>query len=62
MAWRANFERGWPLLRENHDDRFYRVWRFYLSAAAATFRCRRKQLWQVVFSTNGLPHGYGAVR
>ena len=62
MAWRANFERSWPSLREDHDDRFYRMWRFYLSAAAATFRCRRNQLWQIVFSTNGLPSGYRAVR
>jgi cyclopropane-fatty-acyl-phospholipid synthase len=62
MAWRANFERGWPLLREKYDDRFYRMWRFYLSAAAATFRCRRNQLWQIIFSTDGLPHGYSAVR
>jgi len=62
MAWRANFERGWPRLREKYDDRFYRMWRFYLSAAAATFRCRRNQLWQIVFSTDGQPHGYGAVR
>ncbi|HSC13103.1 MAG TPA: cyclopropane fatty acyl phospholipid synthase [Rhodanobacteraceae bacterium] len=62
MAWRANFERSWPVLREKHDDRFQRMWRFYLSAAAATFRCRRNQLWQVVFSANGLAHAYGAVR
>ncbi len=62
MAWRANFERSWPALREKHDDRFYRMWRFYLSAAAATFRCRRHQLWQVVFSANGLPQAYAAVR
>ena len=62
MAWRANFERGWPVLREKYDDRCYRMWRFYLSAAAATFRCRRNQLWQIVFSTNGLLHGYGTVR
>jgi len=62
MAWRANLERGWPVLREKYDDRFYRMWRFYLSAAAATFRCRRNQMWQIVFSTNGLPHGYSSVR
>jgi cyclopropane-fatty-acyl-phospholipid synthase len=62
MAWRANFERSWPVLSERYDERFYRMWRFYLSAAAATFRCRRNQLWQIVYSPNGLPQGYGAVR
>jgi cyclopropane-fatty-acyl-phospholipid synthase len=62
MAWRANFERSWPVLREEYDDRFYRMWRFYLSAAAVTFRCRRNQLWQVLFSANGLPLSYDVVR
>jgi cyclopropane-fatty-acyl-phospholipid synthase len=62
MAWRANFERSWPVLREKYDDRFYRMWRFYLSAAAVTFRCRRNQLWQVLFSANGLPLSYDVVR
>ena len=62
LAWRANLERNWPALRKTHDDRSYRMWRFYLSAAAVTFRCRRNQLWQVVLSVNGLPHAYGAVR
>jgi cyclopropane-fatty-acyl-phospholipid synthase len=62
MAWRANFERAWPDLRENYGKRFYRMWRFCLPASAATFRCRRNQLWQIVLSPNGVVQGYSALR
>lgn len=62
MAWRANFERAWPELRERYGERFYRMWRFYLSACAASFRCRRNQLWQIVLSPDGVTQGYSAPR
>ncbi len=62
MAWRANVERSWPQLREKYGDRFRRMWRFYLSASAASFRCRRNQLWQIVLSPNGVAGGYSAPR
>ncbi len=62
LAWRENFDRAWPQLRERYGERFQRMWRFYLSASAATFRARRDQLWQIVFSPRGVPGGYVAVR
>jgi cyclopropane-fatty-acyl-phospholipid synthase len=62
MAWRANFERAWSRLRDRYGERFYRMWRFYLSASAAAFRARRNQLWQIVLSPRGLRGGYDAPR
>jgi len=62
MAWRRNFEQAWPRLRSHYDERFYRMWRFYLSASAAVFRARRNQLWQIVQSPNGMSGGYRAIR
>ena len=62
MAWRRNFEQAWPRLRTHYDERFYRMWRFYLSASAAVFRARRNQLWQIVQSPNGMSGGYRAIR
>jgi cyclopropane-fatty-acyl-phospholipid synthase len=58
MAWRRNFERAWPKLQVRYGERFYRMWRFYLSASAATFRARRDQLWQIVLSPRGVRGGY----
>lgn len=50
MAWAANFKAAWPQLKDNYDDRFYRMWTFYLGCVAGGFRSRTMQLWQIVFS------------
>ncbi|WP_114238155.1 cyclopropane fatty acyl phospholipid synthase [Dyella sp. C9] len=57
MAWRANFDAAWPQLSEQYDDRFRRMWRFYLAVSAAVFRSRRDQLWQLTLSPHGVPGG-----
>jgi cyclopropane-fatty-acyl-phospholipid synthase len=62
VAWCRNFERNWPALRARYDDRFYRMWRFYLLACAGTFRARVNHLWQFVLSRHGIQGGYAAVR
>lgn len=40
------------------DERFFRMWRYYLLCCAAIFRVRRNQVWQVVMSPGGWPGGY----
>ncbi|MBS3800731.1 MAG: cyclopropane fatty acyl phospholipid synthase, partial [Thioalkalivibrio sp.] len=52
MAWEANFLAAWPELRESEglDQRFYRMWRYYLNSSAAAFRARGLNLWQMVLS------------
>ncbi len=55
MAWHANFEEAWPALRSRYDQRFYRMWRYYLLSSAGGFRSRSSQLWQVVFTRIGDP-------
>ncbi|GAA5075097.1 cyclopropane fatty acyl phospholipid synthase [Lysobacter panacisoli] len=62
QAWRSNVERAWPDLDERYDERFRRMWRFYLAGSMAAFRSRHAQLWQVVLSRNGVPGGYVAPR
>jgi len=62
QAWRDNVERAWPILDARYDERFRRMWRFYLAASMATFRIRQSQLWQVLFSNGGVPGGYLAAR
>jgi cyclopropane-fatty-acyl-phospholipid synthase len=53
MAWYRNFDSAWPSLTPDYDERFYRMWTFYLLSAAAGFRSRRQQLWQIVMSKKG---------
>ncbi|MFD0738379.1 cyclopropane fatty acyl phospholipid synthase [Lysobacter koreensis] len=62
QAWRDNIERAWPSLPARYDERFRRMWRYYLAASMATFRSRRSQLWQCVLSPRGMPGGYAAQR
>ena len=62
MAWRDNIEVAWPMLDAHYDERFRRMWRYYLASAIALFRTRRGQLWQVVLSPRGVPGGYIAPR
>jgi cyclopropane-fatty-acyl-phospholipid synthase len=61
-AWRENFDRAWPRLSARYDERFRRLWHFYLEASRANFECRRLQLWQLVLSPQGVPGGYRAPR
>ncbi len=61
QAWRDNVERAWPL-DPRYDERFRRMWRYYLGASMATFRTRNSQLWQVVLSNGGVKGGYLAPR
>ncbi len=62
MAWHENFERHWPRLRARYDERFHRMWRYYLLTCAGSFRARHNQVWQMVMSKDGVPGGYTPVR
>jgi cyclopropane-fatty-acyl-phospholipid synthase len=58
MAWNDNFQNNYDSLKESYDERFKRMWEYYLLMCAGTFRSRRNQLWQLVMSKNGLIGGY----
>lgn len=62
MHWFENFEAGWDGLKHNYDQRFYRMWKYYLLSCAGSFRARSNQLWQVVLSPRGLPGGFEKAR
>ncbi len=54
MAWHNNFTKNWEKIKEAYDERFYRMWTYYLLLSASSFRSRRNQLWQIVFSKKGI--------
>lgn len=62
MAWYDNFEARRNELPAHYDERFRRMWHFYLLMSAAGFRARNLQLWQIVLSPRGVPGGYVAPR
>lgn len=55
MAWHANFERAWDSLKGRYNERFRRMWKYYLLSSAGGFRSRRTQLWQFVLTRPGTP-------
>ena len=63
MAWHRNFVNNWDDLKEESDERFFRMWTYYLLMLAGTFRSNKKQLWQIVFAKRrGAVAGYESVR
>ena len=57
MAWHRNFVTHWDTLKHHYDERFYRMWNYYLLTCAAGFRCRDLQLYQILFTKKGVPEG-----
>lgn len=61
MAWWHNFDNNWLQLQNKYDQRFYRMWKYYLLSCAGLFRSRYLQLWQIVMS-KGIIGGYTSIR
>jgi cyclopropane-fatty-acyl-phospholipid synthase len=61
LAWNARFEHAWPQLAAHYDERFRRMWRYYLLSCAGSFRARDAQLLQFVLSPGGVRGGYRRV-
>jgi len=63
LVWMERFDRNWKEIKAlGYDERFYRMWRFYLLSAAGSFTARRIHLWQVLLSKGGIENGYDAIR
>ncbi|GAA4650113.1 cyclopropane fatty acyl phospholipid synthase [Kistimonas scapharcae] len=62
LAWHENFKHHWPELKPAYNQRFYRMWTYYLLCFAGVFRARELQLWQLVLSHGKRPNRYDAAR
>lgn len=54
MAWNAKFQEAWPRLQTTYDERFKRMWEYYLLSCAGAFRARNIQVWQIVMTKSGV--------
>jgi cyclopropane-fatty-acyl-phospholipid synthase len=59
LAWYQNFTTHWPILRETYDERFYRMWTYYLLSCVGLMHARQVHPWQIVFSKNRWDTYYG---
>lgn len=57
MEWFRNIEAKWGEV-PRYDERFRRMWGFYLLGSAAGFRSRSLQLWQIVMRRKGVTTRY----
>ena len=62
MHWHRNVEAHWSELQDRYDERFHRMWTYFLLSLAGSFRARKNQVWQVVLSPHGVAGGYRAPR
>ena len=61
MAWHQNINAKWDEIPQ-YDERFRRMWNYYLLASSAGFRARSLQLSQVVFRRPGRLPKYRSIR
>ena len=50
LAWERNFRSAWPQFADRYDERFRRMWRFYLLSCAGAFRAGSLQVFSILFS------------
>jgi cyclopropane-fatty-acyl-phospholipid synthase len=62
LAWFDNFDQAWARLKSRYSERFYRMWKYYLLSCAGSFRSRRNQVWQIVFTPQGRARAYDGYR
>jgi len=62
MDWFKNFEKNWPELKTRYNERFYRMWKYYLQGMGAAFLARTLQTWDIVLSKQGCRGKYYPVR
>lgn len=56
-AWYDNVAAHAGEVKQTYGERFYRMWTYYLLMFSGAFRARRLQLWQIVFSKQGIVGG-----
>ena len=62
MAWYVNFEKNWPQLKDQYDQRFYRMWKYYLLSCVGNFQSRDANVLQILLAKGKNPEGYAHIR
>ena len=53
LAWSENFDRARSLPKVKYDERFRRMWKYYLRMSAGAFRAKHLQVFQLVMTQAG---------
>ena len=60
--WERRLSARWTQVEQNYSPMFYRMLRYYLLSCAGRFRARDLQLWQILFSPEGVKGGTRVAR
>lgn len=60
-AWFENFDKNWDKIKWKYDEKFYRMWKYYLLACAGSFKSRDTHLFQFVFSKRDIDKWYDRI-
>ncbi len=61
-AWQDNLNSNWQQVSDQYDERFKRMFNYFLMYFAGGFRAKYIQLWQIVFSKNLRQQDYRSIR
>lgn len=61
-SWRENFIKNWPLIRNQYDEQFYRMWTYFTSISCAAYKTKKYQLAHIILTKATFPNRYKAVR
>lgn len=61
-AWHDNFVAHWSEFESQFDDKFYRMWKYYLLCFVGAFNARHMQLWQLVLTKPTRKKMYHSIR
>lgn len=50
QEWLTKVDATWDSLKEKYNERFYRMWKYYLLCCAGSFRARHNQVFQILFT------------
>lgn len=62
LEWLRRFKCSWQELSVKYDQQFFRMWVYYLSVSAASFRSKKNNLWQIILSPANNLNAYESVR
>lgn len=62
LSWEKNFTKNWDNIKNEYDERFYRMWKYYLLSCSAALRSGRYAVWQLVLDKGNATEVYQSVR
>lgn len=61
-SWHHNFTSNWSTIAKQYDEKFYRMWTYYLLSSIGGFKAKTIRLWQIALSKQSRLEDYLSIR